>query len=399
MLEAVSSAQEEAVRARVRGARNIVIKVGSNVLVGGGNGVINRRVFCNLVESLANLIQLPDRHAALVTSGAVALGRLRAGRSAANRAEESLSLKQALASLGQPLLMHLYGEEFRFHNVHVAQLLLTRADIADRERFLNARNTLRELWQMPLVLPILNENDTVANDEIKFGDNDQLAALMTTLIGADLLIILSDVESLYDSDPVKSAKARQIPVAWADDPELKAYCGPASKDGVGTGGMGSKVRAAQMAGSFGVPTVLAPGRRPDVLGDILAGKPVGTLFLPRNAPLSSRKAWLRFATMAHGSLRVDPGALEAVQFKGRSLLPRGITSVTGDFSAGEVVSLRDEHGQEFARGLAAYSSEDMRRIAGHRSEEILAMSVGYNGDVAVHRDDLALLNELPPIDG
>jgi glutamate 5-kinase len=226
LLSFVTESDANAARERLGRARSVVVKVGSNVLVGGGVGAINRRVFTSLVESISNLMQMPDRRVVLVTSGAVALGRRRTGRSQMAGVEETLSVKQALAAVGQPSLMHLYSEEFAFYGLTVAQLLLTREDVDDRERFLSARSTLRELASMPGVLPIINENDTVANAEIRFGDNDQLAALVAGLVEADLLIILSDVAAIYDRNPSKHADARAIGTVYADDPALLEIAEP-----------------------------------------------------------------------------------------------------------------------------------------------------------------------------
>jgi len=382
-------------REKIAGANDVVVKIGSNVLVGGGEtGHINRRVFCHLVETLAELAMLPHRRIILVTSGAIAVGRSMMGKEWVRRKQEALAVKQALAAVGQPYLMHLYASEFEFYGARVAQVLLTRDDMGNRERFLNARATLRALAAMPGVLPIVNENDTVANEEIRFGDNDTLAALVTTVIGAEALVILSDVGAMYDGDPTTVQSAKRVDAAYADDPALTAICGPAISDGVGTGGMASKLQAARMAASYGVPTVVAGGRDPDVLGRILSGDTVGTLLVPRSGRLGARKAWIRFGSMASGVISIDEGAEVAIRTRGRSLLPSGVVGVTGEFSPGSPVSIQGASGAEVARGLVGYSSADLRKIAGRRSDEFLMLLGFTNGDVAIHRDDLVLVEEL-----
>jgi glutamate 5-kinase len=398
ILSFVAESDANAARERLGRARSVVVKVGSNVLVGGGVGAINRRVFTALVESISNLMQMPDRRVVLVTSGAVALGRRRTGRSQVAGVEETLSVKQALAAVGQPSLMHLYSEEFAFYGRTVAQLLLTREDVDDRERFLSARSTLRELASMPGVLPIINENDTVANAEIRFGDNDQLAALVAGLVEADLLIILSDVAAIYDRNPSKHPDARPIGTVYADDPALLEIAEPPAAGSYGTGGMATKVRAARIAASYGTPTIIAAGRETDVLGRILGGDVVGTLVVPHGLTLTSRKAWIRFGTRPQGVISIDDGAETAVRGLGKSLLPKGITGVSGDFRAGAAVGIINPEGNEIARGLAAYSSDDLRRIQGHHSNEFNALLGFHNGDVAVHRDDLVLVDQLPAAD-
>jgi glutamate 5-kinase len=383
-------------RARIARAHRIIVKVGSSVLVGGSAGLIDRRIFCGLVETLALLTDVPHRRVVLVSSGAVAVGRRQAARltgSAVGR-PDTLAARQALASLGQPMLMHLYSEEFSFYAKKVAQVLMTRDDIANRERFLNARNTFRELEGFQDLVPIVNENDTVATEELRFGDNDQLAALLTTVVGADLLVILSDVRSVFDSDPTRNADARPIGAAYADDAALAAMAGPASDAGFGTGGMASKIRAARMAGSFGVPTIIAPGREPESIGRILSGEAgVGTILVPRDARLNARKAWIRFGSRPLGVISVDEGAERAIRTQGRSLLPTGIVGVTGEFGAGAAVELQGVGGVCFGRGLASYASAEIQKLLGARSEQI-TQRLGYsNGDAVVHRDDLVVIGE------
>lgn len=407
-VEPVSASEALSVRKRFGYARNVIVKIGSNALVGGGSGVINRRVFCSLVEQMADLAAVGNRSLVLVSSGAVALGRrtLEARRNVDSPARrtmdaiaprpESLPHKQALAAIGQPALMHLYTQEFAFYGLGVAQVLLSRDDFGERDRFLNARNTFRELSEAGRLVPIVNENDTVSTEEIRFGDNDALAALLTSAVGADLLIILSDVASLCTDDPSRNPEAVRIGAVWSDDSALHEIAGTGSAEGYGTGGMASKVRAARMAGTGGVPTVVAAGREPEILRRILAGDDVGTVFVPRNATLPARKSWLRFASRPSGVLTIDPGAVAALREQGRSLLPRGVVAVTGEFRSGAAISIRGTDGVEIARGLSAYGSSELKRIAGRRSEEIAVVLGLHNGDEAVHRDDLVLVEELPP---
>ncbi|MCB9506904.1 MAG: glutamate 5-kinase [Myxococcales bacterium] len=388
----VEASHVEAARRRVTAAKTVVVKVGSNVLVGSGSSVIDRPTFCHLVESIANVTAAASRKVVLVTSGAVAVGRRRVfGESGPQRADESLARKQALAAIGQPELMHLYAEEFGFYGRRVAQILLTRDDVSDRQRFLSARSTLRDLASLPSVVPIVNENDTVANDEIRFGDNDSLASLVVSVVGADALIILSDVAAVYTADPTRSADARALDAVYGDDAALQAIAGPTGTTSYGSGGMLSKVRAARAACSFGVPTVIAPGRAPGVLGRILSGEPVGTLVVPRDARLSSRKAWIGFGAQPEGVVLIDEGAAAALRRGGRSLLPGGVTGVVGDFARGASVELRSD-GVTVARGLVAYDAEDLQRIAGRASADIVAVLGYHHGDAIVHVDDLVLLD-------
>ncbi|TVR01225.1 MAG: glutamate 5-kinase [Deltaproteobacteria bacterium] len=393
-LEPVDPERATAAREAIPRARHIVVKIGSNVLLGHGRSRLDRRVFCDLVHHLAAALDDSGRRIVLVSSGAVALGRRTLAASAVPPPgpETSLTDKQALAALGQPALMHEWAVEFAHHDRRVAQILMSRDDFHVRERFLNARRTLRRLLSFPDVLPILNENDTLSWEELRLGDNDHLAALTTTLVEADLLVLLSDVSALHDADPREHPEARPIPVAFADDPALQTLCAPPDRNGVGTGGMRSKVDAARSAAAFGVPTVIASGKDPGVLAAVLAGQPAGTLLVPREQRLSARKAWLRFGRRAEGALRVDDGAVRALRHQGRSLLPRGITHVEGQFEPGAAVDIIAPDGTGVARGLAAYGSDDLRRIAGHHSDDIASLLGFSAGSAAVHRDDLVVEN-------
>ena len=386
---AVAPERLEAARARVRNARRIVIKVGSNVLVGAGRSALQREVFCRLVATLAELLDEGERQIVLVSSGAVALGR-RAFAGTPLRTPDMLASKQALAAVGQPALMHEYALEFGHYGRRVAQLLMSREDFHDRNRFLNARRTLRHLTTMPGVLPILNENDTLSSDEIRFGDNDQLAALTTTLFEADLLVLLSDVAGLHAADPREAPDAPLLAAVSADDPALEALCAPPPEWALGSGGMRSKVLAARMAASYGLPTLVANGRCPEVLGGLLGGEVPGTLFVPVTEGISARKAWLRFSRRCAGQVHVDAGAAAALQEDGRSLLARGIRRLEGEFEVGDAVEIVDPGGRSIARGLVADAAGALGRIVGLHGD-LIEQTLGFtHGPVVVHRDDLAL---------
>lgn len=380
----------EAARPLPSAARRIVIKVGSAVLVGDGPSVVDRPVFTQLVAAVAQL-QREGRECLLVTSGAVALGRRLVQTPA--RPGESLSRKQALAALGQPALMELYARELSFHGLHAAQILMTREDLDDRRRYLSFRETLRALARIGGCVPVLNENDTLSSEEIRFGDNDRLAALVAGAWDADLLIILSDVSGLCDADPRTHAAARRLSEVDAEDPALEALCPLPQGGGVGTGGMLSKVQAARIAGQQGVHTVIAPGRQSAVIEQVLAGEDIGTLFRGARGRRSKRKDWLRFASIPVGTLTVDVGALRALASEGRSLLSAGVVEVTGDFLPGATVAIAGPDGHVVAHGLALYGADDCRRILGRHSDtihELLGYSAGPN---VIHRDDLVFLAE------
>lgn len=387
-MEAVDTEAISTAREFVRNARRIVVKIGSNVLVGGGAGVVNRRVFCSLVEELATLDR-PDRRLILVSSGAIAIAR-RQLNIEKKPGGDNISRKQALAAIGQPTLMKLYAQELALYHRHAAQILISPENFGDRDRFLNARNTLRELVSFEDVITIINENDTTSTAEIRFGDNDNLAALTCSIADADLLIILSDIDGLYTADPSSNPDAKRIPYCWSDDPELKPLAAPADPNGPGSGGMGTKLRAARVAGGIGVPTIIAPGRQPGILKRALDGEEVGTLFIPRER-VQARKTWLAFASMPGGTIVVDDGAAKALQHHGKSLLAIGVRRVDGEFELGSPIDIANLKGEVIARGLANYSSRDIAAVVGLPSEAIV-QKLGYtHGDTIVHRDDLVLL--------
>lgn len=380
----------DAVRQQVTTARRVVVKVGSNVLVGQSAGPVDRHVFCGLVEELAALDGIDGRRMFLVSSGAIAVARRELNDEGAV-GHETISRKQALAAIGQPKLMHLYSAEFELYGKRVAQILVSPENLGARERFLNARNTLRAIAEMDDVIAIINENDTTSTAEIRIGDNDSLAAHTIPLIDADLLIILSDVDALYDADPRESESARPIACAYSDDPAIQSLAKPANPRGRGSGGMATKLKAAKIAGASGVPTVIAEGRRQGVLHAVLNGEAVGTLFVP-GARRTARKNWLEFASRPAGAIYVDRGAVRALTELGRSLLSVGVVRVDGDFSAGSPVDVRDPDDRLVGRGLASYSSAEISTIAGQPSDRIVELLGFSNGDAIVHRDDLALVS-------
>jgi glutamate 5-kinase len=296
---------------------------------------------------------------------------------------------QAAAAVGQMGLAQCYESCFREHGLATAQVLLTHADLADRERYLNARSTLRTLLALG-VIPVVNENDTVVTEEIRFGDNDTLAALVTNLIEADVLVILTDQEGLYDADPRRDPSARLVPQASAGDPRLEEIAGGAGTR-VGRGGMITKVLAAKRAARSGAHTVIASGTEPDVLLRLARGEPIGTLLTAQTVPLAARKQWLADHLNVAGRLTLDAGAVRALVRDGKSLLPIGVREVSGEFERGAVVACDDPYGREIARGLINYSSAETRQIMGRPSGEIEAVLGYVDEPELIHRDNLVLL--------
>ncbi|MBN1947367.1 MAG: glutamate 5-kinase [Bradymonadales bacterium] len=367
-------------------AKRIVIKVGTYVLTGDGRYVVDRSVFAHLVQSIAQQILEENRRVVLVSSGAIGLGRQRLGK----RGDiKDLSHLQALAALGQSALMQLYEHEFAFYDLLVGQILLTRDDIDDRRRFINARHTIRLLSEELNAVPIVNENDTVANDEIRLSDNDWLAALVASICEADLLCILSDVAGIMTSNPREDPNASLLVEVHAEDHSLDERVGGHGSRG-GRGGMMSKLNAARMAAKTGIPTVIGPGREPNVIHRILSGEPVGTLVIPPEGSIGARRLWLRHGVKPAGTLVIDTGAVEAIIQRGTSLLARGILKVEGKFSEGAAVDIVDPDHRLIARGLSSYASSDLKRIAGHKSSEIEEILGFRSINAAVHRDDLVL---------
>lgn len=371
MLAAEASKEVEARKALTR-ARRIVVKIGSKTLASDAD------VYNRLAKSAASA-HAEKRAMTLVSSGAIALGMKKLGLSA--RPKEMAWL-QAAAAAGQSVLMRTYEEAFGLHGVGVAQVLLTHADLADRQRANNARQALGALLEARLV-PIVNENDTVAVDEIRFGDNDQLASMVAPLVDADLLVLLSDVPGLLNRE------GERVPFVQNVSREAKPLAG-ASTSGVGTGGMASKVEAARRATLSGASVVVADARHPDPLGAILAGEDIGTLFVPHPHRIQARKHWIAFTLRPRGAILLDRGAVEAIVEKGRSLLPVGVIGVRGDFGRGDAVTLVSQEGREIGRGLAKLGASEVAAIAGKRCEELTSQR-GHDDDViVVHRDDLVL---------
>jgi glutamate 5-kinase len=377
---------EQQQRERLGLARRIVVKVGSALLSEPATGLARHRIriWCEEIHRLLGR----DRQILLVSSGAVAEGVARLGLKARPSTVHGL---QAAAAVGQMGLVEAYEQAFAAHGRHTAMVLLTHDDLADRQRYLNARSTLTTLLDLG-VIPVINENDTVATDEIRFGDNDTLAALVANLLQADLLIILTDTDGLHEQDPRRVPDAPLVTWADASDARLDGMVGGAAGE-LGRGGMLTKVRAARVAARSGANTVIAGGRRPDVLRDILAGESVGTLLCTSVLPLDARKRWIAGHLRAKGDLVLDAGAIEAVLSRGVSLLPVGVTAVRGRFSRGDLVRCVDASGRAVGQGLVNYSSEEAARLAGAASSEI-ADRLGYSLEPElVHRDNLVVLGE------
>ena len=360
----------------------VVVKVGSAV-VAGHDGVPD--LFHRLSGEVRAIMD-SGREAVIVSSGSIALGVKKLGLKCR---PASIPERQAVAAVGQGSLMSRYEAAFAKSGLQVAQVLLTHDDLSSRKRFLNARNTLTTLLRMGIV-PVINENDTVAVEELKFGDNDQLSALTTNLVEADLLIILSDIDGLYDRDPRCDPNAVKIPfVEDIDALDLDKLANDAGAHG--TGGIRSKCAAARKAAHFGAATIIANGNAPGILAAILSGEDIGTLILPREDRLTSRKHWIAFSTRPSGRVFVDDGAAAALLKGGKSLLPSGIKDVDGSFDAGEVVHCVDAKGMEFARGMVNYSSAEIKRIKGLKSTELEGV-LGYKVyDEVIHRDNLVVL--------
>jgi glutamate 5-kinase len=362
--------------------KRVVIKVGSGVLVGQDG--VDPAIIEALVVDLCKVVE-QGYEVLLVSSGAVATGK---GDLGIVGRPPTIPLKQAAAAIGQGRLMRYYKDAFRTCDRRVAQILLTRDDLTNRRRFLNARNTLMTLLEYGII-PIINENDTVVVDEIRFGDNDNLSALVTNLAEADLLVILSDVDGLYDSNPRTNPQAKLISRIEQITPDIESMAGGAGSE-VGTGGMATKIEAAKRASLYGVSTVIVNGRQPQVLPRLFAGEELGSWFLPAVDRLNARKHWIAFSKKTCGRLLVDEGARQALVDKGKSLLPSGIIGIEGGFERGDAVGLCDAEGREFARGIINYSQVELTRIQGHNSQDIEEL-LGYQyGAEVVHRDNMVL---------
>jgi len=365
--------------------RRIVIKVGSAVLASAETGLDQARI--ERLASEINDLLGQDREVLLVSSGAIAAGLTKLGLT--KKKGMPLSLKQAAAAIGQSSLMWMYEKTFATYGRKVAQVLLTREDLSNRTRFLNARNTLQTLLDFGVV-PIINENDTVSVDEIKFGDNDNLSGMVAHLADADLLVILSDIDGLYTVDPKLDPAAELIPVVEKVTADVERGAGDAQSL-VGTGGMRSKIMTAKKVGAYGVPMVIINGRKPGLLQALFEGREAGTLFLPSPEKQDSRKQWIAYAVSAKGKLVIDDGGREALTSKGKSLLPGGVVRIEGSFKAGECVTCVDKSGRAFARGLVKYSSADLDRIKGLKTSQIASVLGHKDYDEVIHRDDLVIL--------
>jgi glutamate 5-kinase len=367
----------------LRNARRIVVKVGSSLVTNDGRG-LDAAAIGQWCGQLAALVK-DGREVIMVSSGAIAEGMKRLGWSTRPKAIHEL---QAAAAVGQMGLIQMYETKLRENGIGSAQVLLTHADLADRERYLNARSTLLALLQLGVV-PVINENDTVVNDEIKFGDNDTLGALVANLVEADALVILTDQKGLYTADPRKDSAARFVREAIAGDAALEAMAGGTGSS-IGSGGMITKILAAKRAAGSGASTVIAWGREPQALIRLTQGEAIGTLLVAQTQKMQARKQWIADHLQLRGAVTVDAGAASKVRDEGKSLLPIGMTTVQGDFSRGDVIAIRNSDGTEIARGLANYSSAEARLICRKASSEFEKL-LGYTGEPEmVHRTNLVL---------
>jgi len=369
-------------RSDLKNAGWLVVKIGSSLITNNGLG-LDRPAIESWAEQLVKL-QRQGRKLVLVSSGAVAEGVARLELKSRPRA---VHMQQAAAAVGQMGVIQAYESCFARHGVHAAQILLSHEDLSNRKRYLNARSTLTTLLEMAVV-PVVNENDTVATAELCFGDNDTLAALVANLINADLMIILTDQQGLYSADPRIDSTATLVSQASAEDQDLQKMAGTSSS--LGRGGMLTKLSAAQLAARSGTSTVIASGREPEVLDRVLQGEELGTLLIPQREPVAARKQWLAGQLKVEGRLQLDAGAVEVLKNSGRSLLAVGISSSSGTFERGDVVACVDDKGREIARGLVNYSSDEIARIKGVASNKIEEL-LGYAGEAAIiHRDNMVL---------
>jgi glutamate 5-kinase len=368
-------------------ARIVVLKVGSAVLT--DHDGLNLDFIDTLCRQIS-FLRSSGREVILVSSGAVAAGRQRLG--VQRRAGEELRVKQALAAMGQGLLMHAYEHRFARHdNQQVAQILLTHADFSQRDRYLNVRNTIMTLFEFGVV-PIINENDTVSVQELRFGDNDTLGALITNMIGADMYIMLTDVDSLYTANPAEDADARPVYTIAVVDRKVESMAGN-SGSMLGTGGMRSKIQAAKMVSACGGSSFIGPGRNKDVLKELFSGDMVGTFFLPEEGKkIRGRKYWIAHVLRPSGFLDLDAGACRAIIERGKSLLPSGVLRVEGNFKVGASVHCRCPEGQVVAAGLTNYASSDLDRIKGCKSSDIKGIIGFRDSDEIIHRDNLVLFD-------
>lgn len=377
------TADRQSGRQVLKDARRVVVKIGSALLTNDGRG-LDEAAIGGWVDQMAELHRR-GIEVVLVSSGSIAEGMVRLGWHTRPSAVHEL---QAAAAVGQSGLSQCYETHFARHGLRSAQVLLTHDDLSNRKRYLNARSALRTLVQLGVV-PVINENDTVVTDEIRFGDNDTLGALVANLLEADALLILTDQEGLFDADPRQHPAAKLIGEGEADDPALDAMAGGGGV--LGRGGMATKLRAARLAARSGAVTAIASGRQPQVLARLLEGESLGTLLRPDHAPLAARKRWLAGQLQVRGTLTLDPGAVRVLRSQGSSLLPVGVKQVQGAFKRGDMVVCIDEQGARVAKGLINYSSVDAARLVGQPSQRI-AEILGYmEAPELIHRDNLVVL--------
>ncbi|MGH8671944.1 MAG: glutamate 5-kinase [Burkholderiales bacterium] len=374
----------ERARNALTSAKRLVVKVGSSLVTHGGSG-LDHAAIRDWARQIAEL-KSSGREIVMVSSGAIAEGMQRLGW---KQRPHALYELQAAAAVGQMGLVQAYESAFRSHALHAAQILLTHDDLADRKRYLNARSTLRTLLNLD-VIPVINENDSVVTDEIRFGDNDALAAMVSNLMEADVLLILTDTAGLYSADPRRHVDAKLVAEAHAGDKNLAIIAGGAGSH-VGSGGMLSKVQAAARAARSGAHSVIASGREPDVLLRLCRGEALGTLLVAEPVSLAARKQWLAGHLQVRGTLVIDSGAINALINAGKSLLPIGVVDITGKFERGELVACVDAQGREVARGLANYSAQETHRIMRHPSTEIESLLGYVDEPELIHRDNLVVL--------
>ncbi|MCG3111862.1 MAG: glutamate 5-kinase [Candidatus Manganitrophus sp. SB1] len=372
-------------RQRLHKNKRIVIKIGSSIIASHEKGLREERM-AEIAEEVS-ILRSEGHEIFLVSSGAILCGMEKLGLT---RRPKTIPLKQAAAAVGQSRLMWAYEKHFEKFQINVAQVLLTREDIADRKRFINARNTLMTLLEHG-ILPIINENDTVTVDEIKLGDNDHLAAQITHLVDASLLVILSDVDGLFTADPRKNPEATLIPLIEEITPEIEGIAGEPGAIS-GTGGMATKVQAAKSVAAYGVTTLIVNGTAPGLMQRAFQGESIGTLFLPKPVRLTSKKHWIAHSLKVKGEVVLDAGAVEAILKKGKSLLASGIREITGKFEVGDAIRCLTSDGKEIAKGLTNYSASEMILIKGIHSSQI-EKKLGYKStDEVIHRDNLVILN-------
>jgi glutamate 5-kinase len=372
------------IRQAVQSSKRFVVKVGSSLVTNEGAG-LDLDAIAHWAEQIAHL-RAAGKEMVLVSSGAIAEGMKRLGW---KQRPHSMHELQAAAAVGQMGLAQAYESGFSRHGIKTAQVLLTHADLADRQRYLNARSTLKTLLALGVV-PVINENDTVVTDEIRFGDNDTLGALVANLIEADVLVILTDQEGLYSADPRRDPSAQLVQEARAGDERLEAMAGGAGS-AIGSGGMLTKVLAAKRAARSGAHTLIASGRQPEILARVCAGEAIGSFIAADTQPMTARKQWMANHVQVAGRLRLDAGAVRALVTEGKSLLPIGVRELEGEFERGEMVACFDPSGREIARGLMNYSAAESRRIAGKPSQDIEAILGYVDEPELIHRDNLVVL--------